>query len=323
VITPDQLKDYYSASGNSEGGAISTNQIPTTQLSAAASAGATSISVYDAGGFAVNDEIVIDDGTNREKRTITAISGTTFSLNVALTNSYAIGTTVAKKNNLFPDVSAAQATTGVTLYRKFFRKNTSSADTWYAVVNWIAKQFQNAAVSIGLGIDSADDADPAQGNMVAMTSSAQIALVSSGADTRVVTLKGLDTSGNPITENVTLNGTTEVLSTNTFSKLYLAYVDSLNSSNTITIKQGSGGSTLGTIGPNKKVSFLWFGKKVDASNNIVNAEGGDVASYDTGIKIGDVSTGGYFGMWVRLMVPAGASAVGNNTTFIQSRGETA
>lgn len=323
MITPDQLKDYYSASGDSEGGAISTNQIPATQLSAAASAGATSISVYDAGGFAVNDEIVIDDGTNRERRTITAISGTTFTLNAGLTNSYAKDTTVAKKNNLFPDVSAAQATTGITLYRKFFRKNNSTTDTWYAVVNWIAKQFQNAAVSIGLGIDSADDADPAQGNMAPMTANAQIALVSSGADTRVVTLKGLDANGNPITENVTLNGTTEVLSASTFSKLYLAYVNSLNTSNTITIKQGSGGATLGTIGPNKKVSFLWFGKKVDASNNIVNAEGGDVPSYDTGIKIGDISPGGYFGIWVRLMVPAGASAVGNNTTFIQSRGETA
>jgi hypothetical protein len=103
----------------------------------------------------------------------------------------------------------------------------------------------------------------------------------------------------------------------------LAYVDSLNTSNTITIKQGSGGATLGTIGPNKKVSFLWFGKKVDASNNIVNAEGGDIPSYDTGIKIGDIESGGYFGIWVRLMVPAGASAVGNNTSFIQSRGETA
>jgi hypothetical protein len=174
-----------------------------------------------------------------------------------------------------------------------------------------------------LGIDSADDNDPAQGNMVAMSASTQIALVSSGSDTRVVTLKGLDANGNPITQNVTLNGTTEVLSASTFSKLYLAYVDSLNSSNTITIKQGSEGSTLGTIGPNKKVSFLWFGKKVDTNNQIVNAEGGDVASYDTGIKIGDISAGGYFGIWVRLMVPAGASAVGNNTTFIQSRGETA
>ena len=323
MITPDQLKDYYSSIGNSEGGAISANQIPATQLSAAVSVGATSISVYDAGGFAVGDEIVIDDVTNREKRTITAISGTTFTLNAGLTNSYAINTTVAKKNNLFPDVSAAQATSGITLYRKFFRKNTSTADTWYAVVSWIAKQFQNAAVSIGLGIDSADDADPAQGNMVPMTANAQIALVSSGADTRVVTLKGLDANGNPITQNVTLNGTTEVLSASTFSKLYLAYVDSLNASNTITIKQGSAGATLGTIGPNKKVSFLWFGKKVDANNNIVDAEGGDVASYDTGIKIGDIAPGGYFGIWMRLMVPAGASAVGNNTTFIQSKGETA
>jgi len=323
MITKDILKDYYSAATGSTGGASTTTQIADTELSAAASANDTSITVYDAGGFSVNNEIVIDDGTNRERRIITAINGTTFTLNAGLTNAYAINTTIAKKNNLFPDISAAQATSGITLYRKFFRKNTSTVDTWYTVVNWIAKQFTNAAVSIGLGIDSADDNDPAQGNMVAMTANAQIALVSSGADTRVVTLKGLDANGNPITENVALNGTTEVLSASTFSKLYLAYVDSLNASNTITIKQGSAGSTLGTIGPNKKVSFLWFGKKVDANNNIVNAEGGDVASYDTGIKMGDISVAGYFGIWVRLMVPAGASAVGNNTTFIQSKGETA
>jgi len=323
VITPEQLKDYYSSGENSSGGAITTNQIPATQLSAAANSGATSISVYDPGGFSVGDEIVIDDGTSRERRKITSISENTFTLEIGLTNSYAIGTTVAKKNNLFPDVSAEQATTGITLYRKFFRKNTSTADTWFSVVSWIAKQFTNAAVSIGWGLDSADDNDPNQGNMSPMSANSQIAVVSDGIDVRIMLLRGLDAAGNPISETITLSGTTEVLSSNTFSKLYSAMVNATDPSRTITIKQGSGGPTLGTIGPNKIISFLWFGKKVNANNEIVDAEGGNANSADTGIKIGDIPPGGYFGIWVRLMVPAGASAVGNNTTFIQSRGETA
>jgi hypothetical protein len=323
MIQNSELKDYYSSASGSIGGASTSNQIADTQLSAAANANDTSISVYDAGGFSVNDEIVIDDGTNREKKVISGINGNTITLSTSLINSYAINTPVGKKNNLFPDITASQASNGITLYRKFFRKNTSSTDTWYNVVLFIPKQPTNSALSIGLGIDNSDDSDATQGNMVAMSANAQIALVSSGADTRTVTLKGLDANGNPISETKTLNGTTEVLSTNTFSKLYLAYASDTNADNTITIKQGSSGSTLGTIGPNKISSFLWFGKKVDNTQTIVNAEGGDIASYSTGIKVGDVSAGGNIGIWCRLSVPAGASAVGNNTSFIQSQGETA
>jgi hypothetical protein len=322
MIQNSDLKDYYSTLTGSTGGVSTSNQIADTQLSTAASANDTSITVYDAGGFSVNDEIVIDDGTNREKKLISGINGNTINLDTGLINSYAINTSVGKKNNLFPDVTASQSSSGITLYRKFFRKNTSSTDTWYNVVLFIQKQPTNSALSIGLGIDNSNDSDATQGNMVAMSANAQIALISSGADTRTVTLKGLDASSNPISETVTLNGTTEVLSTNTFSKLYLAYASATDANNTITIKQGSGGSTLGTIGPNKISSFLWFGKKVDNTQTIVNAEGGDASSYSTGIKVGDIAIGSNIGIWCRLMVPAGASAVGNNTAAIQSQGET-
>ena len=322
MITNDLLKDYYSSLTGSIGGASTTTQIADTQLSVAANANDTSITVYDAGGFSVNDEIVIDAGTNREKKVISGINGNTITLSTGLLNSYAINTTVGKKNNLFPDVTASQASSGVTLYRKFFRKNTSSTDTWYNVVLFIQKQPTNSALSIGLGIDNSNDSDATQGNMVAMSANAQIALVSSGADTRTVTLIGLDANGNPISETDTLNGTTENLSNTTFSKLYLAYASATDANNTITIKQGSGGSTLGTIGPNKISSFLWFGKKVDNTQTIVNAEGGDIPSYSTGIKVGNVAVGGNIGIWCRLMVPAGASAVGNNTSAITAMGET-
>ncbi|MGB9730016.1 MAG: hypothetical protein ACPL1B_09150 [Thermoprotei archaeon] len=323
MITKDLLKDYYSSLTGSTGGTISSTQIPTTELSAAASAGATSITVYDAAPFAVNNEIVIDDGTNRERKIIAGISGNTITLNSGLAYSYAVNTPVATKNNLFPDVTAAQAQNGVTIYKKFFRKNTSTTETWFNVVNFILKQPTNSALSIGIGINDANDNDYNQGNMVAMSANAQIALVSSGTDTRTVTLVGLNTSGNPLTETVTLNGTTEVLSTNTFSKLYFAKASATDTANTITIKQGSGGTTIGTIGPNKIISFLWFGKKVDNTQNIVNAEGGDISNYSTGINLGDITYGNSIGFWCRLMVPAGASAVGNNTTFVVSQGETA
>ena len=322
MITNDILKDYQSAVSGSSGGASTTTQIADTQLSVAASANDTSITVYDAGGFVVNDEIVIDDGTNKEKKLISGINGNIITFSTGLINSYAINTPVGKKNNLLPDVTASQASNGFTLYRKFFRKNTSSSDIWYNVVLFIQKQPTNSALSIGLGIDNSSDGDATQGNMVAMSANAQIALVSSGTDTRTVTLKGLDVSDNPISETIILNGTTEVISTNTFSKLYLAYASATDATNTITIKQGSGGSTLGTIGPNKISSFLWFGRKVDNTQTIVNAEGGDVPSYSTGIKVGNVATGANIGIWCRLMVPAGASAVGNNTSSITAMGET-
>jgi len=323
MIQNSELKDYYSASSNSTGGASTTTQIADTELSVAVNVNDTSIIVYDAGGFAVNDEVVIDDGTNRERKTISGINGNIISFGTGLINSYAVNTPVGKKNNLFPDVTAAQASNGLTLYRKFFRKNTSSADVWYDVILFISKQPINSALSIGLGIDNSNDNDATQGNMIAMSANAQIALVSSGSDTRTVTLQGLDIDGNPISETKTLNGTTEVLSTNIFSKLYLAYASATDANNTITIKQGSGGSALGTIGSNKISSFLWFGKKVDNTQTIVNAEGGDIPNSLTGIKVGDIAIGGSVGIWCRLGVPAGASAVGNNTSFIQSLGETA
>jgi hypothetical protein len=77
-----------------------------------------------------------------------------------------------------------------------------------------------------------------------MTANAQIALVSSGADTRQVTVMGRKPDGTLVTENVTLNGTTEVLTTNTYERLLRATASATHASNTITLKQGSGGSAM-------------------------------------------------------------------------------
>jgi hypothetical protein len=85
-----------------------------------------------------------------------------------------------------------------------------------------------------------------------MTANAQLALVSSGSDTRQVTITGRKTDGTYTSETVTLNGTTEVLTTNTYERLLRAEASATHASNTITIRQGSGGSTLATIPPNER-----------------------------------------------------------------------
>src|SRR3989344_4215632 len=225
-------------------------------------------------------------------------------------------------NNLFTDITGDEAAAGGTEYRKAFRKNTHGSLSWQNVVTWLQSQPTNAALSFGFGIDHADDADGAQGNMTAFSANAVVAVVSDGADTRQVTVVGEDASGNRQTENLTLNGTTEVVGALTFSKLYGAYAASLSGSRIVTIRQGSGGTTRGTIGVNKKISFIWYGKKYTGAS-LGNAEGGDMASKAVGQKNGDVAPAANFGLWYRLTWPTTAGAVTANSTQVTSEGDTA
>lgn len=321
-IVKGELRDFRSSAVDSDGGAITTTQIPATELSAGATAGATTISVHDVGGFAVNQEIVVDDGTNRERRTISSISGNNITLTVGLVNAYAANTPVATKNALLPDVTAQQANDGLTIFRKFFRSNADPSLTWTAVIVWLARQLTNAAISIGFGIDHADDNTGLAGNMTAFTANAVVAVVSDGADTRTITITGEDAAGARQTQTLTLNGATEVVGTLTFSRLYLASVSALDAARTVTIRQGAGGATRGTIGPNRRTSFLWFGRMASGAA-IVNAEGGDIATVTAGLRAGNIAAGGNVPVWVRMSVPTGAGAVANNTAFVSMRGETA
>ena len=225
-------------------------------------------------------------------------------------------------NNLFTDITGDEASAGGTEYRKVFRKNNHGSLSWQNVVSWLQSQPTNSALSFGFGVDHADDADGAQGNMSAFSANAVVAVVSDGADTRQVTIVGEDASGNRQTETLTLNGTTEVVGSLTCSKLYGAYVNSLSGSRSVTIRQGSGGTSRGTIGINKKVSFIWYGKRY-SGGSLVNAEGGDMASKVAGLKHGDIASAGNFGLWYRLTWPAGAGAVTATTTQVKSEGDTA
>ncbi len=224
-------------------------------------------------------------------------------------------------NNLFTDITGDEAAAGGTEYRKIFRKNEHGSLTWQNVISWILSQPTNAALSFGFGIDHADDADGAQGNMTNFSAAAVVALVSDGADTRQATIVGEDSTGARQTENVTLNGTTEVLSSGTYAKVYAVYLASLDASRTVTVKQGSGGTTRGTIGTNKKICFLWLGKK--ASGSIIDAEGGNAPDKASGMEHGNIAAAGNFGLWYRLGWLAGAGAVTANSTQVKSEGDTA
>ena len=87
-----------------------------------------------------------------------------------------------------------------------------------------------------------------------MTANAVIAVVSDGADTRTVTVYGRLASGARDSEALVLNGAVEVIGAKTFERLLRVVAASASGTRTVTVKQGSGGSTLGTI-PINEIGF--------------------------------------------------------------------
>jgi len=210
-------------------------------------------------------------------------------------------------DNLFDDITGAEATTGGTDYRKYYAKNTNGSLTWLAVGTWIRQQPPGATIYIGVGKDDAADADATQGNLVQLNANAKVSLQSDGADTRNVTVEGLDTGGNYLTETNALTGTTPVLTTATFSFVTRVYAASTDGSRTVTIKQGSGGPVIGTIAPTKIVSWVWTNTAVGAA---------------TALKHGDIGPGSDVAIWLKRTWAAGASAVSGTTPITHTEGQT-
>lgn len=211
----------------------------------------------------------------------------------------ASGITSGVDNNLWADVSDSQRIAGGEMYRKVFWKNANGVDAALKPVLWASTLPTGGTLSYGLGHNDAGDDDPAQGNMTALGASAQVALVSDGADTRQATVWGMDDSGTPVpvSETVTLNGTTEVLTVGTFSKVWGVVAGTESASRTITVKQGSGGTTRGVIGPDQKCCWLWVvGPSTKAA----------------GIALPDLAAGGHYGLWMRYAWSAGASVARPN-----------
>jgi hypothetical protein len=328
-IAPAEIIDYRSSNVNSDGGTITATKLKLAQLSAAILAGAIALPVYDSAGIVNEDTGVIDNGTNKEALTVNGTPTATSIPVTATVNGYAKDTPFGIKQNLIPNITAAQSEAGLTLYRKFFRRNTNASLVWANPRNYINNQVENAALSFGFGLDHADDTDGAQGNMTALAADDTIQVLSDGADTRTVTINGLRASdGAAISEVLTLNGTTAVTSSNTFKAggVYRAFVSALNAARTVTIRRTTGAVALGAIGINKRVCWLWFGKRITAGS-IVNAEGGDapgggIIDATNSILFQDVAAAGAIPFWLRYMVAAGSAAAGNSTGVVATKGET-
>lgn len=206
-------------------------------------------------------------------------------------------------NNLWADITDSERLAGGTAYRKVFWKNNSGTDSALEPILFVPTLPTNMTASIGLGIDSSDDDGFGQGNMTAFAADALAALISDGTDTRTVTIFGMDDSGTPVptTENVVLTSGSEVLSSTTWSAIWAIFTDNTDGSRTVTVKEGSGGTTRGTIGIDQKASWLW-----------VIAP--DVKS--AGIALPNLVLGGNHGMWLRLAWSASVGSVRPNTMSV-------
>lgn len=199
------------------------------------------------------------------------------------------------QNNLFPDVSDADRIAGIETDRKVFWKNNNLTDAALAPSLYLSAVPTTSTLYVGFGVDSAHDADGDAGNLIAWTANAVVSVESDGADGRVCTVYGMDNSGTPVpvSEALILDGTTPVLSTTVFSKVWAVVADSTDAARVVTIRQGSVGPVRGSIEADTLLSFLWVAEPASAS---------------AGIVLPDLAAGETYGMWLRLSVPAGAGA---------------
>jgi hypothetical protein len=97
----------------------------------------------------------------------------------------------------------------------------------------------------GGAIDTTDRPDITQ-----LTANSVIAVVSTAADARVVTIQGRNAAGAIISEGITLNATTEVVGASVFERILTISVPTGNA-NTVTVRQGAGGAVKAIISPNE------------------------------------------------------------------------
>lgn len=209
-------------------------------------------------------------------------------------------------NNLFDDVSSAESEAGLTDYRKIFVKNTHATLSWTSAQFWrqVATTSSDDELTLGIGTASDDDGSNA---LTTFSGAAKVALVSDGADTRNVTIVG-EVSGVRTVETIALNGTSEVLTTATFDAdgVYLVYPASSSASRIVTIKQGTGGTTRGTIGLNKLSAICYKAPTTSAA----------------AFELGDIAAGASQALWLKRVVTAGAAAVTSNAGTIRCQGST-
>jgi hypothetical protein len=205
------------------------------------------------------------------------------------------------KGAFWADIADVDRVAGGSQTKKWFVYNDHGTDALISPSVWVSFEPTYCTEEIGLGFDDTDDDDATtQGNMTAWSANAVAAVLSDGSDTRTVTVYGLDAAGDPVSENIVLNGTSEVVGSQVFSVVYAAKASATDVTNTVTVRQGSGGTTRGTIEPSVISCFLWL-------NPLVQGDG---------IRLDDLPAASSYGFWDRITWPASTPGVRPNNSII-------
>lgn len=105
-----------------------------------------------------------------------------------------------------------------------------------------------------------------------LTANALIAVVSSGTDTRTVTVTGRDATGAVVTDALVLTGTTEKVGVVAFERIMKVDISGTSGTLTVTVRQGAGGSTIATIPINEIGFYALFQYSVSSTSILVRYE---------------------------------------------------
>lgn len=212
------------------------------------------------------------------------------------------------QNNVWPQYTSAQRIAGHVETRKTFATNDHATESLVDPVAWVLDPPDNMTEDIGMGFDTPDDADAAQGSLGAWTAAAVGSVQSDAADTRSVEFIGVIAGGIRTRETVVLTGTTPVLTTAVFVDVLAVRPLTTSGTRTLTVKQGSGGSARGTIPPGAGNLFHWY-----------------AAAYSkvAGIRLPTLTAGASHGLWHRQTIAAGAGAAPSNNSSIAIEQEAA
>jgi hypothetical protein len=104
------------------------------------------------------------------------------------------------------------------------------------------------------------------------TGAARLSLTSDGTDTRSVTIDYRDATGALLQEVLALTSAVEKLSTATMSRIERISIATTDAARTVTLRQGTGGTIIGTITPNEKTRHIRFRNSASAGTQKIRYE---------------------------------------------------
>lgn len=129
----------------------------------------------------------------------------------------------------------------------------------------------------------AEDDASTQGGAIATTTKLEFtqltanvtpAMISDGTDTRTVTIWGRDATGAIVSEAKALTSAVEVVFATTFERILKVIMSAGDATRTVLIKQGSGGATRVTVGPNITLVKLLTYNAASGASIIIRYEKG-------------------------------------------------